>query len=495
MVCSVTDPVHQGEGQTAGERKLKALADQTFLSLWSYPGVFRDQGAVGGSRDGKEVCDLLIVFDPHVIIFSDKDCRFPDGNTDDLQKRWDRWFRRAVLASADQIWGAERWIRAFPDRLFLDRRCSKRFPYPLPPLERLRLHRVVVAHDGARACRDALGGSGSLVIAPEHRGPPFTIPDLDPAKGFVHVFDDTSLDIVMSNLDTIADFVAYLERKERLIRAGRLILATGEEELLAYYLWHVDRDGNHDFVLPVGADALALKEEGYWAAFSASEERQAELAANTVSYLWDRMIGMFNESILDGTIESVLSPTVAHHEARLRMLAREPRARRRGLATALGTFIESNRSSDMAIRVVAPTEAGVPYYVFVVLRYGASMPHAEYRQARQRLLEACCGCVKLRYPDAEDIVGVATETDASLGHSEDVMYLDARRWTAADGEWVRERQEELGIFRDMKVTEVTEPVLRRVRQRIEAPGGRNEPCPCGSGLKSKKCCGRVSRRP
>ncbi|MCK9343663.1 MAG: SEC-C domain-containing protein [Massilibacteroides sp.] len=23
--------------------------------------------------------------------------------------------------------------------------------------------------------------------------------------------------------------------------------------------------------------------------------------------------------------------------------------------------------------------------------------------------------------------------------------------------------------------------------------GRNDPCPCGSGLKYKKCCGRMSR--
>ncbi len=476
----MTDPIARADGQTAAEMKLKGLAERTFLSLWSYPGVFRDQGTSGGGGDGKEVCDLLVVFDPHVIIFSDKDCRFRDGGPDDLKQRWERWFRRSVLDSARQVWGAERWIRSFPDRLFLDRRCLKRFPYPLPPPERVVLHRVVVAHDGARACRDALGGSGSLVIAPKRADLPFAIPDLDPERGFVHVFDDTSLEIVMTNLDTIADFVEYLERKERLIRAGRLVAATGEEELLAYYLGHVDEDGMHEFVLPVGADALALSEDGFWAAFSASEERQAEVAANAVSYMWDRMIGMFNEGVLDGTIESILSPTVADHEARLRVLAREPRARRRQLATALGTFIQSNRASDIGIRVVAPTRVGVPYYVFVVLRYDAAMPHPEYRKARQRLLEACCGCVKLKYPNAVDIVGVATETDGSLGHSEDVIYLDARRWTAADGEWARQRQEELGIFKDMRITEVTEAELRKMLQRHQGHGHQ------GEGLKSSR---------
>ena len=42
---------------------------------------------------------------------------------------------------------------------------------------------------------------------------PFTIGNLDPQKGYVHVFDDTTLNIVMSTLDTITDFTAYLSKK------------------------------------------------------------------------------------------------------------------------------------------------------------------------------------------------------------------------------------------------------------------------------------------
>mgnify|MGYP001415254146 FL=1 len=184
------------------------------------------------------------------------------------------------------------------------------------------------------------------------------------------------------------------------------------------------------------------------------------------------MIGMFNEGVLGGTIGGGLSPTVADHEARLRVLAREPRARRRGLAMALGEFIQSNRASDMAIRVVAPTVAGVPYYVFVVLRFDPSLPHPEYRRARQQLLAVCCRCVKLRYPVAEDIVGVATEAYTSEGHSEDVIYLDARHWTDADAEAARQQQEELEIFKNVTVTEVNEPTFRRVLQWIAAPPSR-----------------------
>lgn len=63
--------ISRADGITASERYLKKLCDRTFLSLWSYPNVYRDQS--GASKgEGKEVCDLLVVFENHVIIFSDK---------------------------------------------------------------------------------------------------------------------------------------------------------------------------------------------------------------------------------------------------------------------------------------------------------------------------------------------------------------------------------------------------------------------------------------
>src|SRR6266849_2272489 len=128
-----------GEGVTATERYLARLCKRTFLSLWSYPVVFRDQGRSTGIGDGKEVCDLLVVFENHIIIFSDKDCRFAD--TGNLEIDWSRWYKKAILKSAEQVWGAERWIRKFPNRLFLDRRCTAHFPISLPDPSHAIFHR------------------------------------------------------------------------------------------------------------------------------------------------------------------------------------------------------------------------------------------------------------------------------------------------------------------------------------------------------------------
>src|SRR5215211_3226287 len=94
----------QAERTTHAERYLKRLCDRSFLSLWSYPSIYRDQGNPGKKGAGKEVCDLLVVFENHVIIFSDKDCEFPGSG--DLDLDWSRWFRRAITASAKQLWGA-----------------------------------------------------------------------------------------------------------------------------------------------------------------------------------------------------------------------------------------------------------------------------------------------------------------------------------------------------------------------------------------------------
>src|SRR5262245_43012709 len=124
----MSEPTVRSAGTTLAERYLARLCERTFLSLWSYPGVYRDQyyGTKGEGlkqREGKEVTDLLVIFERRVILFSDKDCAFPASG--DLDRDWQRWFRRAVLASARQLWGAERWISQYPERLFLDRTCTQ----------------------------------------------------------------------------------------------------------------------------------------------------------------------------------------------------------------------------------------------------------------------------------------------------------------------------------------------------------------------------------
>jgi hypothetical protein len=232
-----SNAIRRNRGTTPSEQYLARLAERTFLSLWSYPSVYRDQRWSRGAGDGKEVCDLLVVFENHVIIFSDKHVEYKVHA--DPKVAWRRWFRAAVQESAQQIVGAERWIRSHSDRLFVDASCKQRFPVPLPKPDLLHFHRLIVTHGASEACRRALGGSGSLTIAPSLKGTdhfldaddptprlsdhrnarlarPFAIGDISPGKGFIHVLDDTTLDTLLGTLDTVTDFLEYLTRKGEL---------------------------------------------------------------------------------------------------------------------------------------------------------------------------------------------------------------------------------------------------------------------------------------
>jgi hypothetical protein len=132
-----TEPVIKSEATNSAESFLLELCENTFLSLWSYPRVFRDQGKKG-MGDGKELCDLLVISGEDIIIFSDKYCEFQSDKDESIA--WNRWFKNAVANSAKQVWGAERWLRAFPNRVFLNSKCTKPLPLDIKITNKTRFH-------------------------------------------------------------------------------------------------------------------------------------------------------------------------------------------------------------------------------------------------------------------------------------------------------------------------------------------------------------------
>ena len=100
------EAIIKSTGLNEAEKYLAKLCEKTFLSLWGYANVYR--------KPGKELCDLLVVFGNHIIIFSDKNCQFKI--TKNIKVDWDRWFKRTVKRAANDVWGAERWIKQFPEK-------------------------------------------------------------------------------------------------------------------------------------------------------------------------------------------------------------------------------------------------------------------------------------------------------------------------------------------------------------------------------------------
>jgi len=459
----------RSSGSTPSERYLAYLADRTFLNLWSYPNPYREQKQ-RGAGDGKELCDLLVVCDPHIIIFSEKDISWSDEQA--LEVAWPRWFKKAVLEAANQLRGAERWINDFPERIFLDKDCTQPFPLDFPPVERRIVHRVIVARGAAAQCRNHLGGIGTLMICPELKGKShcnpkadfyaaFTVGDVDPASDFVHVFDEISLELVMRELDTVSDFTEYLVKRSSFLRSGRLVFAPGEEELLPCYASQINERGEHDFILPTGSNdsEKILISEGNFAKYIKNPQYIAKKKADRISYLWDRLIEVFTDHMIAGTS---LAPegqaySLQNSELAVRYMALENRWLRRAHSQALEGAFEQGRKREIFFRSMlglssAKNETG--FFILTVKylperREGFS--YSEYRKFRSGLLGLYAHSLLMKYPHLRRIIGIAMEPPGlGKGGSEDNVYAAQQEWTAEQIEEVALHCEAAGIMQTLK---------------------------------------------
>jgi hypothetical protein len=177
--------------------------------------------------------------------------------------------------------------------------------------------------------------------------------------------------------------------------------------------------------------------------------------------------------------------------------AREPRTRRRLLSESLLNLINKTPPTVKAVRVMQPSRPGDPYYVFLLLPTISELPIEEYRTFRREYLWAYCMVTKLKFPAAQDIVGIATESGRKEYGSEDAVYLDASEWDAEQQAEAQRLHQELGLLKNVRQfqSKVYEfPVNRPATQSVFSPRRAietkpNWPCPCGSGKKFKRCCG------
>lgn len=453
-------------GETSTERYLQGLGKRSFLSLWSYGNPHTPEGRRGGKGAGKELCDLLVVFGDDVLIFSDKEVTF--NETCEIQVGWQRWYRRAVSKSADQLLGAESWLTRFPEKVFLDKSCTVPLHARVAASGATRFHRICVANGAYGACHRFFGNSGigSLVVnsglkGDEQHKSPFHIGDIRPARGFIHVFDEFCLNAVFRELDTADDFIAYLSRREAFLRAGAPeVMAAGEEQLLAIYLTNLDDDGEHNFVLPSnpGDDPpthVAI-DETFWPEMLGNPQYIRKKQEDEKSRAWDRLIEHFI-----GLGDRNLGED-GDFEAALRLVASEPRLRRRQLADALLGILDKTPSDQRGVRVVYSHDFPDRGYVFLLLPALPSQEYSDYRSDRRMMLEAYCTVAKLRCPHASVIIGFASEPKGSVGSSEDLLAIDVSEWDSEREAHARQLQVDAGLLLD---------------QNVQTGGGRTEEYP------------------
>ncbi|NIE57779.1 MULTISPECIES: hypothetical protein [unclassified Burkholderia] len=444
----------EAQGTTESERVLTRLARKAFLSLWSYPNVYSDEGRVGGKGDGKELVDLLIVFGNDVLLFSDKHCMFQSDV--DIKIAWRRWYKRAIEKSARQLAGAEGFLRRFPDRIFVDKTCQTKLPVALPDSSVARYFLIAVTRGGHDAARRYFGGgsSGSIMLnntidGEAHYAQPFEVGYPLGSRRFVHVLDEVTVDTLLEELDTVPDLVDYLACKERYFGTnGVFVHIAGEEELLARYVCTMDEDRHTLPEIPTGAASVLLL-EGDWRTYSSSPQRAAKREADRGSYMWDALIEYQASFVRAGTAVGFPgeSADTIDHERILRALAAERRQTRRELAEHFRFALSKSEPGKKFARMVLSSGNKSAAYVFLTMPKPSDIDYEEYREIRTASLLAYCHGIKQRFPFVTEAVGIASEPVSEAISSQDFLYVDLTGELSAEeaATW-KAAMEELDVF-------------------------------------------------
>lgn len=395
-------------GRTETERILAELGSKTFFEPWSYPNLFK--------KKADELCDLLVVFENTVIIFSDKSCEYPCGP--DAELNWNRWYRRSVVESVKQIRRAEGWLRKFPDNIYFDPKCEHQVSIRLPRGDSINVIRICVTLNGP-----SLGRSFTPTAAPGIPTiPPPSIGPADDKRGWIHVVDGNDLVPLFNELSTIQDFISYFITKEQAICEGRLWYAASELDLLAYYIYN-------NRTLPSSRFGLCLPWP-LWRSLTERPEHRRRRALDARSLIWDELLGRLFSNYYNSSLEVGSDLDFASFEAMTRMMSRESRFARRCLSRwiyeAVIAVAESHgRSSGpvSAARAIV-SEHGDLVYVLLVTPGSTRAEHAEHRRVRRQELQLRCFAAKWRFPTQRYFLGIALDASNGRGGSEDFILLD-----------------------------------------------------------------------
>lgn len=446
------------EGVNESERILTNLCRRSFLRLWSQTNIYTDEGFKDGKGGTKELCDALVIFGNDVIVFSDKHIKFQADK--ELKIAWPRWYKRAVLDSCRQLHGAKSWLKRFPERAFLDPKCLRKLPILVPTGEAVRFHLIAVTRGSWDAALAAQGGEGfgsfgvsSSLEGDAHLTAPFFIGLPEPSKQFVHVFDEGTIELLMSEFDTAIDFTDYLKARESLLgHRGTEVTACGEEELMAAYLRTMDESGTRHvfFNIPPGKplpDTVVFDGSHYEALASDPGYKRKKLA-DKISYKWDTLIERFIEYGDPGLHERYVDQTALETEVGLRLLAAESRFRRRQLADSFVGALLRVEPEERLGRLVYGGVADETVFVFIIVPKRATQSYAEYRQYRMSVLHAYVKTARLKAELATTFVGIAFDNPRKdyKGGSEDLFVLSKNAWTEDELAELERKRQELGLW-------------------------------------------------
>lgn len=380
---------------TKTEKIVYDLCNRTFLSLWSYSNPV-------GKKD-KELCDVLVICEPDIVIFSVKEINIKESELPEVD--FNRWTQRAIEDSVKQIYGAERFIN--------NRGNIKQDDLITPILLKenidWQIHRIAVAFG---------------------RGEKFHLKYGEFGKGYVHVFDENSVKIILEELDTIKDFLRYISAKEKLFQDGKMPISYAEEDMLAYYLLN-SRNFPEDF-------EVIIFNRDLWEGLSTDPHYLMEKEKIEVSYVWDNLL----ERLIADFKENELIQKVGRDELEIvvRQMAREDRNSRQAMSEQFLDFIGYFNEPKVKARIVKSSESDV-IYLFVL---------GEYEERENRVIELRHRSLVARsLIDCETVIGLATERYNPKRYSLDYLYLNLPELDSELFLEAKMLREEYGYFKNV----------------------------------------------
>lgn len=390
------------------------LCGRSFLVPWAYLNPT--------ASDGRELADALVVHENDVIIMSVKE--YNPGENAKASVARERWVRKTVDSSVKQLMGALR--RSEKIESFVEPSSKRRIQ--LPPLVQRRVHLVSISLGGSRLCR---------LSSKQRHG------------GFVHQLDDQSFVAHFVLLDTINEFLAYLEAREQADSlTSERIGALSEEDWLGSYLLSRNR-------------LDTLPRPGAFEEYVNSAELRGMHEADPAGYFWDRLIVhlwsqryrfMTEDPALD--IEYTSIPSGEQMGSVLRQLAVHPRPERRFLGSGLFQLLMED--AEAAARVTkAPTGPGYVFQKFSM----AGSPES----ANKEFVFRCMYAQEILMPDrnliglltteklptfAPEVPILLTYLEGAVGSPEmkdDLLRIAKESGTFQNSKWYEVEDEKFGI--------------------------------------------------
>lgn len=298
-----------------GEEIVNELAFGSFIKYWCFPNPKDENG------DKKEICDLLILFEHMCVIISVKNYTFKGDH--------ERYFRNTIDKAIKQIYGAERIL--FNSSYQISFIHPERGKYNFKPDEYSKVFRLIINI-----------GEGELFYIISHN---------EGKKEFISIFNRDAFETVIQELDTISDFIEYLEKREYLFKNKDVIMLSGpdedynaetniefleystkrefrnrksititgsEKDLLAHYL-----SFNRDFSSSIKSDeytGMWLDLEGEWEEYIDSKKVKSKKDEDKQSYFVDELVKREIIKLVDG--DKVAKVLLAFNRFERRLIAK-----------------------------------------------------------------------------------------------------------------------------------------------------------------------------